>query len=58
VSPVKALQMWLNSSEHRKNLLNPAWREIGISAVHQSAAPGVFKGMDVTIVTTDFGVRR
>jgi uncharacterized protein YkwD len=58
VSPKRALQMWLNSPEHRKNLMNPVWREIGISAVHEAAAPGVFKGMDVTIVTTDFGVRR
>jgi len=26
--------------------------------VHATAAPGVFKGLDVTIVTTDFGARR
>ena len=30
----------------------------GVAAVHQAAAPGVYKGLDVTIVTTDFGVRR
>ena len=58
VSPTKALQMWLHSPEHRANLMNPHWREIGIAAVHEDAAPGVYKGMDVTIVTTDFGVRR
>lgn len=58
VTPAKALQMWLNSPEHRANLMNPRWREIGVSAVHVAAAPGVFKGLDVTIVTTDFGVRR
>jgi uncharacterized protein YkwD len=58
VSPQKALQMWLGSPEHRANLMNPRWREIGVSAVHVAAAPGVFKGLDVTIVTTDFGVRR
>jgi uncharacterized protein YkwD len=58
VTPARALQMWLASPEHRKNLMNPAWREIGVAAVHESAAPGVFKGLDVTIVTTDFGVRR
>jgi hypothetical protein len=38
--------------------MNPRWREIGVSAVHENAAPGVYKGLDVTIVTTDFGVRR
>ena len=58
VSATKAMQMWLHSPEHRANLMNPRWREIGIAAVHQDAAPGVYKGMDVTIVTTDFGVRK
>lgn len=52
-----ALTMWENSPEHRKNLLDPHWREIGISAVHVSTAPGVYNGLPVTIVTTDFGVR-
>src|SRR5579864_5626376 len=54
----KALTMWENSPEHRKNLLDPHWREIGISAVHVDRAPGVYRGLPVTIVTTDFGVRR
>ena len=58
VSPGHALQMWLASPEHKANLMNPRWREIGVAAVHEAAAPGVFKGLDVTIVTTDFGVRR
>jgi uncharacterized protein YkwD len=53
-----ALRLWLNSPEHRANLMNPRWREIGISAVHATQAGGVFHGLDVTIVTTDFGVRR
>jgi uncharacterized protein YkwD len=52
-----AVQMWLNSPPHRKNLLKPSWREIGLGAVHALAAPGVFEGRDVTIVTADFGVR-
>jgi len=58
VSATKAMQMWLHSPEHRANLMNPRWREIGIAAVHQDTAPGIYKGMDVTIVTTDFGVRK
>jgi uncharacterized protein YkwD len=58
VTPQKALEMWLGSPEHRANLMNPRWREIGVSAVHVDAAPGVFKGLDVTILTTDFGVRK
>jgi uncharacterized protein YkwD len=52
-----ALQLWLASPEHRRNLVNPSWREIGVSAVHATQAPGVYQGLDVTIVTTDFGVR-
>ena len=53
-----ALTMWLDSPEHRKNMLDPSWREIGVAAVHEVDAPGVYQGLEVTIVTTDFGVRR
>ena len=52
-----ALSMWWNSPEHRKNMLTARWREIGLSAVHVMAAPGTYGGREVTIVTTDFGVR-
>ena len=58
VDAQKALTMWENSPEHRQNLLDPHWREIGISAVHASSAAGVYNGLPVTIVTTDFGVRK
>jgi uncharacterized protein YkwD len=58
VDPQDALQLWMNSPEHRANILDPHWREIGISAVHAAAAPGTYKGLPVTIITTDFGVRR
>jgi uncharacterized protein YkwD len=57
LSAGQALDVWLNSPPHRKNLLTRTWREIGISAVHASAAPGVYAGQDVTILTVDFGVR-
>jgi uncharacterized protein YkwD len=53
-----ALEMWWNSPEHRKNMLTARWREIGLSAVHVLTAPGTYGGREVTIVTTDFGVRR
>jgi uncharacterized protein YkwD len=53
-----ALKMWMGSPEHRANLLKGEWREIGLSAVHVSSAPGVFKGLEVTIVTADFGIRK
>ena len=52
-----ALDLWMESPGHRRNILTARWREIGVSAVNVSAAPGVFGGRDVVIVTTDFGVR-
>jgi uncharacterized protein YkwD len=58
VDAAGALPLWVNSPEHKANLLTPGWGEIGVSAVHVTAAPGTFNGLDVTIVTTDFGVRR
>jgi uncharacterized protein YkwD len=58
VDPQGALQLWLASPEHRANLLTARWREIGVAAVHVPAASGTYRGADVTIVTTDFGVRR
>jgi len=53
-----ALDLWINSPEHKKNMLTARWREIGLSAVHVAAAPGSYGGREVTIVTADFGVRR
>jgi uncharacterized protein YkwD len=57
LSADQTIEMWLASSPHRKNLLSPTWREVGVGAVRASAAPGVYGGLDVTIVTADFGVR-
>jgi uncharacterized protein YkwD len=58
VDASRALDMWMKSPEHRANILSPNWREIGVSAVHVTAAPGAYDGRPVTIITTDFGVRR
>jgi uncharacterized protein YkwD len=46
------------SPEHRRNLLNPDWRQIGLAALEVPSAPGLYVGLGVTIVTVDFGVRR
>ena len=54
----QALKIWMHSPPHRANLLNPAWREIGLGAVHVVAAPGAFHGLEVTLVTADFGARQ
>jgi uncharacterized protein YkwD len=58
VDVATAMKMWIASPEHLKNLLTPSWRRIGVSAVHVVDAPGVYHGLPVTIITTDFGVRR
>ncbi|HEX7625512.1 MAG TPA: CAP domain-containing protein [Gaiellaceae bacterium] len=58
VDPAHALQLWMASPEHRSNILAARWREIGVAAVHADSAPGTFGGLPVTIITTDFGVRR
>jgi len=52
-----ALRAWMASPAHRKNILTPRWREIGLSVVAVEQAPGVFGNRDVTIMTTEFGVR-
>jgi uncharacterized protein YkwD len=54
----QAVRLWMTSPGHRANILNPRWREIGISSRSFAAAPGTFHGDDVTIITTDFGARR
>jgi uncharacterized protein YkwD len=58
VSAGHAMKLWIASPEHLRNLMSSQWREIGVSAVHVVRAPGVFHGLPVTIITTDFGVRR
>lgn len=58
VDPTQAMRLWMASPEHRRNILDPRWRQVGISAVHFDAAPGTYDGRAVTIITTDFGVRR
>jgi uncharacterized protein YkwD len=53
----EAVQQWLQSPEHRSILLSPGYREIGVSALHATAAGGVFGGIELTVVTADFGAR-
>lgn len=57
LSARKAIDEWMNSPPHRENLLSPTWREVGLGAVRALAAPGVYQGLDATILTADFGFR-
>jgi uncharacterized protein YkwD len=58
VDAAAAVKMWMQSPEHRANILSPLWRQVGIAAGHFAAAPGAYRQHPVTIVTADFGVRR
>jgi uncharacterized protein YkwD len=53
-----AVHEWMMSPPHRADILTREWRDVGVAAVHFDAAPGVYGGREVTIVTADFGVRR
>ena len=57
LSAAAAVKLWMESPGHRKNILTPSWREVGLAAVSVASAPGVFGGRDVVIITSDFGVR-
>jgi uncharacterized protein YkwD len=53
----EAVELWLRSPPHRANVLDAAFREVGVAAVSSPAAPGVYRGLPVTIVIADFGAR-
>jgi uncharacterized protein YkwD len=57
VAATTVVREWLASPEHRPILLAAGFRDLGVSAVHATAASGAFNG-DVTLVTADFGARR
>jgi uncharacterized protein YkwD len=58
IDAARAIKLWMHSPGHRRNILYKRWREIGISSRSFPSAPGTYRGLDVTIITTDFGVRR
>jgi uncharacterized protein YkwD len=57
VSAGEALRRWMQSPHHRINLLDPDWHDVGVAAVRALAVPGAFRGLSVTVLTVDFGVR-
>jgi uncharacterized protein YkwD len=57
LDPRQALALWMASPEHRANILNPDWRDVGISSISEPAAPGTYHGLNVVVITTDFGTR-
>jgi uncharacterized protein YkwD len=57
LGPDEALQAWLGSPAHRRIILDPSWRDIGVVALLATQAPGEFGGRDVVVITSDFGTR-
>jgi uncharacterized protein YkwD len=53
-----AIKVWMASPRHRANLLHPSWRDFGFAAVPRARAPGAFRGLEVMILTADFGLRK
>ncbi len=59
ISASGTVSRWMASPGHRANILNPAWRKIGVGAVHVSHPRGYYAAWDdVTIVAAEFGARR
>jgi uncharacterized protein YkwD len=52
-----AVQQWLVSPVHRRVMLTPSWRELGVGVVAAPAAPGAYGGKDVQIAAAEFGKR-
>jgi uncharacterized protein YkwD len=57
-SPAEAVEAWLASPPHRRNVLDPTWREVGIASLRAESAGGMYAGAAATVITMDFGVRR
>jgi len=59
ITASQTVSRWMASPGHRANILNPAWGNIGVAAVHVSDPRGYYRTWDdVTIVAAEFGVRR
>jgi uncharacterized protein YkwD len=54
----EAVAAWLASPPHRKVMLTPSWREIGLGVVRAQDAAGVFGGYTVFIAAAEFGLRK
>jgi uncharacterized protein YkwD len=57
-SAADGLDAWMSSPDHRATILDPDWRQVGIASLSVAHAPGTFEGLDITVITADFGVRR
>jgi uncharacterized protein YkwD len=59
ISAAQTVSRWMASPGHRANILNRAWRNVGVAAVHVGEPRGYYGNWDdVTIVAAEFGTRR
>ena len=58
VGAAGAMKLWIASPPHLKNLLAPQWRSSESQPCASCALRASSTGRTVTIITTDFGVRR
>jgi uncharacterized protein YkwD len=54
-TPANTVRAWMNSPGHRRNVLTPTFRHIGIGVV--TGAPAPTHGFPAATYTTDFGRR-
>jgi uncharacterized protein YkwD len=54
-SPEQIMRRWLESPEHRQNILSPRWREFGLGVRLQAAFLG---GPDTAVWANEFGSRQ
>jgi uncharacterized protein YkwD len=55
ISPRAVVTAWLQSPEHRANILGPSFRDLGVAPVR---AQGLLEGADAVVWTATFGSRR
>jgi uncharacterized protein YkwD len=53
-----AVKAWMASPPHRRNMLDPSWRDVGIGSMHSASAGGPFGGAATWVITVDFGFRK
>jgi uncharacterized protein YkwD len=58
VSAQRAVEMWLDSPQHRRVLLDRSWRQIGLGIVRADDAGRPFGGQSVVLLAAEFGTRR
>jgi uncharacterized protein YkwD len=56
-SAASVVSAWLDSPPHRRIVLSPTFRDVGIGAFYAASAPGEYGGAQAVVVTADLGLR-